>query len=108
VLVHVPGGGGARATGVAGGWSDVAAGVCRDAEAAVVLCSHVRGGRRWQDHRGRGLSTEGDISGLNQSLAFDVRRIWKRTVQISPRMNDGGGGDVRRGGMMKGKKKSDP
>ena len=104
MLVHVPGGGGARATGVAGGWSDVAAGVCRDAEAAVVLCSHVRGGRRWQDHRGRGLSTEGDISGLNQSLAFDVRRIWKRTVQISPRTNDGGGGGVRRAGTMKEKK----
>jgi len=64
-----------RATGAAGGWSDAAARGCRDAEAAVVPCACVRGGSRRQDHRGRGLGTEGEISGLIQSLAFDAEDL---------------------------------
>ena len=38
-------------------------------------CACVRGGSRRQDHRGRGLGTEGEISGLIQSLAFDVEDL---------------------------------
>jgi len=78
VMVRVRGvGGGRRERPGAGATRRPAgaAGGCRDAEAAVVPCACVRGGSRRQDHRGRGLGTEGEISGLIQSLAFDAEDL---------------------------------